>query len=97
MTVDMISDAELGAGSARRESVLRVLRLLAWAIIVLGPILVGGSLGWWLTTGAEVSVDQDALRQSQAASLEAGAPLVSANEIAAMGLSLEDTRAILAR
>lgn len=97
MTVEMISDVEIEARSAIRDSVWRIFRVLAWTIIVLGPILAGGSLGWWLTAGTEFSAIDDAVRNNQSASLEAGAPLVSLNEITATGLSIEDTRAIVDR
>jgi len=97
VTVDTFDDAEFGSAGAWRDSVSRFLRLSAWTLIVLGPIVAGGSLGWWLTAEVGRDATVDALLRDQSAAVAAGVPLVSKNEIEAAGLSIEDTQAILNR
>lgn len=97
MAVDMVSDAEIGPVGAIRVSVLRFLRFLLWMTILVGPIAVGGSLGWWLTTEVGRDVELNALLRNQSASIDTAAPLVSRREIEAAGLSIEDTQVIVDR
>ncbi|MEQ8814584.1 MAG: hypothetical protein RLO51_27460 [Thalassobaculum sp.] len=85
--------------SAARVALRRTVVVLALAAVIVGPILIGGVVGWMTTREAGPILGEDGwLRtRSSIASTGAGFPLVSAGELEAAGLSLDEARKILRR
>lgn len=85
--------------SATRAGLRRGVLVLAVAMVVAGPFVVGGTVAWMMTREARPALGDDGwLRMRPTiAGTRAGAPLVSAAELAAAGLSVDDAGRILLR
>ena len=85
--------------SAVRAVLRRTVLMLALAIVVAGPFVVGGAIGWMLTQEPGPTLGDDGWMRMRptVAGASAGAPLVSAAELTAAGLSVDDASRILLR
>lgn len=86
---------QLSARAALRRTVV----VLALAVVIVGPILLGGIVGWMATReqGPILGDDGWLRTRTSIASIGTGFGLVSASELEAAGLSLDEARKILRR
>lgn len=73
--------------------------LLVVVTVVVGPFVVGGTVAWIMTREAGPVLGDDGWLRSRPslASNGNGYPLVSAGELSAAGLSVDDARKVLRR
>lgn len=92
-------EASVWEQSSVRAALRRTVVMLVLVTVVLGPFVVGGVVGWITTREAGPVLGEDGwLRtRSSVASDGPGFPLVSAGELEAAGLSVEEARRILRR
>lgn len=91
-------------GSSWQDSILwtalrRTILLGVLVGVLVGPVLIGGVIGWMVTREAGPTLGDDGWVRNRPAMARAdvGFPLVSAAELEAAGLSLEEARKILRR
>ena len=98
VSIQTIEDSDWEQSSGR-AALRRTVVLLALVVLIVGPILIGGMVGWMATREAGPVLGDDGwLRtRSSVASTGAGFPLVSASELQAAGLSVDEARTILRR
>lgn len=85
--------------SSFRAALRRTAVMLALALLIIGPIVVGGMVGWMTTREAGPVLGDDGWLRTRpsTAGNGAGFPLVSASELEAAGLSIDEARKILRR
>lgn len=85
--------------STARAALRRVALVVAIALVIAGPLLVGGAVGWMMTREAGPVLGNDGWLRSRSgvASAGTGFPLVSASELEAAGITVDEARRILRR
>lgn len=98
MSIQTLEESTWGT-SAVRAVARRIALMLALAMVVAGPFVVGGALGWMLTQEPGPTLGDDGWMRMRpnVAAASVGMPLVSAAELTAAGLSVEDASRILLR
>ena len=98
MSIQAIDDSGWEQSSVR-AAWRRLAFLVCVVAVLVGPFIVGGAVGWMTTREAGPVLGDDGwLRtRSSLASDGAGFPLVSASELEAAGLSVDEARRILRR
>lgn len=85
--------------SATRTVLRRAMLVLAVVLVIAGPLLAGGAVGWMMTREAGPILGDDGWLRSRSsvATARTGFPLVSAGELEAAGMSVDEARRILRR
>lgn len=99
MSIQAIEESDWG-DSVARTALRRTAILLVIVSVVAGPFLLGGAVGWVMTREAAVPVlGEDGWLRSRPglAGDGTGFPLVSASELEAAGLTVDEARKILRR
>ncbi|GHD63723.1 hypothetical protein GCM10017083_54450 [Thalassobaculum fulvum] len=98
VSIQAIYDSDWGQSTAR--AMWRRLVFLVFVVAVLaGPFVLGGAVGWVTTREAGPVLGEDGWLRTgtNLASHGAGFPLVSASELEAAGLSVDEASRILRR
>lgn len=98
MSIQTLDESEWEASSAR-QALRRLMMLVMFAVVLAGPFAVGGALGWVLTREAGPTLGDDGWVRARAghAAVASGWPLVSASELRAAGISVDEAARILRR
>ncbi len=98
MSIQAIDESGWETSSAR-AALRRIVLLLVFVTVVVGPFVVGGTVAWIVTREAGPVLGDDGWLRSRTslASNGSGYPLVSAGELSAAGLSVDDARKVLRR
>ena len=85
--------------SSARIALRRTVVVVALIAVIVGPLLIGGVVGWMTTREEGPILGEDGwLRtRSSIARTGTGFPLVSSGELEAAGLTLDEARKILRR
>lgn len=90
-------DESAWEASGIRAVLRRALRVVAVATVVAGPFVVGGTVAWMMTREAGPTLGEDGWLRMRPSVARIGSPLVSAAELTAAGLSVDDASRILLR
>lgn len=98
MSIQTIEESDWQQSSLR-AALRRTVWLVCFAVLIVGPVAVGGMVGWMSTREAGPVLGDDGwLRtKSSIASTGTGFPLISAGELEAAGLSIDEARKLLRR
>ena len=97
MAVDTWNDPQDSIVERAAAAVRVTLVAIVWMVLVAGPPIVGGVLGWMATRDAARSGPVSALLGQLPVGKDAGAVIVTREEVEAVGLDPRDVQAILAK
>lgn len=98
MSIQTLDGSSWG-DSAARSAVRRTIGLLVLVLVIVGPLMVGGALGWMATREPGPTLGNDGwLRTKPTVAVDRiGFPMVSTSELSAAGVSVDDASKILKR